>query len=143
MKSVAAIVSDDTSRTDQTVNRMIERLTDEGHNIEGVLQKPLADANQGNRCNATLYNIRQKNDYSISQNVFVNRFGKREANGGGFRPVIEKAMELGVPVLCIVPNQWRSAWLDYGGDSVLTIADSQHALTHWLNNVLMQNTKVA
>ncbi len=42
--------------------------------------------------------------------LVVNRFGKREAEGHGFRQAIEKAMELGVPVLVAVSVSQQAAW---------------------------------
>lgn len=38
--------------------------------------------------------------------LVINKFGKSEAEGGGFRPLIADAIELGVPVLIGVP--WRN-----------------------------------
>ena len=34
--------------------------------------------------------------------VILNKFGKREVDGGGFRPLIGRALEMGVPVLTAV-----------------------------------------
>jgi nucleoside-triphosphatase THEP1 len=38
--------------------------------------------------------------------LLINKFGKAEGEGGGFRPLIADAVELGVPVLVAVP--WRN-----------------------------------
>ncbi|MGE0700247.1 MAG: DUF2478 domain-containing protein [Hyphomicrobiaceae bacterium] len=48
--------------------------------------------------------------------VIVNKFGKSEAEGGGFRPLIERALEFGVPVLIAVP--WRNieSWRQFAGE---------------------------
>ncbi len=46
----------------------------------------------------------------------VNKFGKSEGEGGGFRPLIADAVELGIPVLIAVP--WRNidSWRLFAGD---------------------------
>ena len=44
--------------------------------------------------------------------LIINKFGKAEAEGGGLRHLIVRAVELGVPVLVAVPcrnlDNWRS-----------------------------------
>ena len=47
--------------------------------------------------------------------LILNKFGKTEAEGGGFRDLIAKAMELGIPVLVGVPRRNLEAWRDYAG----------------------------
>lgn len=48
--------------------------------------------------------------------VIVNKFGKTEIEGGGFRPLIERGLERGIPVLIGVP--WRNieSWREFAGD---------------------------
>lgn len=48
--------------------------------------------------------------------LIVNKFGKSESEGGGFRPLIADAVELGVPVVITVP--WRNieSWRLFVGD---------------------------
>lgn len=48
--------------------------------------------------------------------LVVNKFGKTESEGGGFRPLIAEAVEAGVPVLLSVP--WRNidSWRLFAGD---------------------------
>lgn len=47
--------------------------------------------------------------------VILNKFGKTEAEGGGFRPLIAEAIELGLPLLIGVP--WRNieSWRIFAG----------------------------
>lgn len=47
--------------------------------------------------------------------VIINRFGKREAEGRGFRPLIEAAVEHGVPVLIGVNVAQSEAWYRFTG----------------------------
>ncbi len=67
--------------------------------------------------------------------LIVNKFGKSESEGGGFRPLIAEAVELGVPVLITVP--WRNIenWRLFVGDlsiqrsvETLSAADDEAAL---------------
>jgi nucleoside-triphosphatase THEP1 len=48
--------------------------------------------------------------------VIINKFGKSEAEGEGFRPLIECALEHGIPVLIGVP--WRNieSWREFAGE---------------------------
>lgn len=47
--------------------------------------------------------------------VILSKFGKTEAEGGGFRPLIAEAIELGLPLLIGVP--WRNieSWRIFAG----------------------------
>lgn len=47
--------------------------------------------------------------------LIVNKFGKMEALGGGFRPQITSAVEAGVPVLIAVPRRNLEAWHAFAG----------------------------
>jgi nucleoside-triphosphatase THEP1 len=47
--------------------------------------------------------------------VIVNKFGKEEAQGGGFREVIGRALSSGVPVLTSVSARNLPAFLDFAG----------------------------
>jgi nucleoside-triphosphatase THEP1 len=48
--------------------------------------------------------------------LIVNKFGKTEGEGGGFRPLIAAAMELSIPIVIAVP--WRNVenWRLFVGD---------------------------
>lgn len=48
--------------------------------------------------------------------LIVNKFGKTESEGGGFRPLVAAAVELGVPVILTVP--WRNieSWRLFAGE---------------------------
>lgn len=54
--------------------------------------------------------------------LVVNKFGKTESEGGGFRPLIADAIELAVPVVIAVP--WRNieSWRLFAGDFATEIA---------------------
>lgn len=48
--------------------------------------------------------------------LVINKFGKTESEGGGFRPLISAAVEHGVPVLIAVPHMNVEAWRTFAGD---------------------------
>jgi nucleoside-triphosphatase THEP1 len=54
--------------------------------------------------------------------LVVNKFGKTESEGGGFRSLIADATELGIPVLIAVP--WRNieSWRHFAGEFATEIA---------------------
>lgn len=48
--------------------------------------------------------------------LVINKFGKVEAGGRGFRPLIGEALGAGIPVLIGVPAQTRAAFLAFADD---------------------------
>lgn len=60
--------------------------------------------------------------------LIINKFGKTERDGGGFRPLIVDAIELGIPVLIAVP--WRNieSWRQFAGDHATELDVNSHAL---------------
>ena len=50
------------------------------------------------------------------QLLVLNRFGKGESEGQGFRAVIEHAFQSGIPVLTAVRPSYVQAWRTFGGD---------------------------
>lgn len=64
--------------------------------------------------------------------VIVNKFGKREAEGAGFRSVIEAAITAGVPVLVGLKASNVDTWRSYvGGDAVL-LTTERDSVERWL-----------
>jgi nucleoside-triphosphatase THEP1 len=47
--------------------------------------------------------------------VLINKFGKAEAEGGGFRCVISDALTLGVPAVIGVPRRNLASWRAFAG----------------------------
>lgn len=52
--------------------------------------------------------------------LIVNKFGKIEVGGGGFRAIIAEAIERGVPVLIAVPAANLDAWHAFAGGLAVT-----------------------
>lgn len=48
--------------------------------------------------------------------LLVNKFGKMEAEGGGFRPLIVAALERGIPAIVAVPARNLAAWELFADD---------------------------
>ena len=48
--------------------------------------------------------------------ILLNKFGKIEAEGGGFRCALSDALALGVPAVIGVPRRNLAAWREYAGD---------------------------
>jgi len=68
--------------------------------------------------------------------VVVNRFGKRESQGGGFCNVIERALEFDIPVLTVVNETHLLSWLEYGGDFVTSLPADEHIILEWTDSIL-------
>ncbi|NCQ24913.1 MAG: 3-dehydroquinate dehydratase [Rhodobacteraceae bacterium CG17_big_fil_post_rev_8_21_14_2_50_63_15] len=64
--------------------------------------------------------------------LIVNKFGKHEAEGRGFRPVIAEAMSLNVPVLVGVGGSNLTAFLDFVGDMAEVLPPEEEALLGWV-----------
>ena len=63
--------------------------------------------------------------------VIVNRFGKHESAGGGFCCVIERALDLDIPVLTVVNTQWQQRWHDFVDGHVTTLPASYPCVLEW------------
>jgi len=68
--------------------------------------------------------------------VIVNRFGKQEAGGRGFRQVIEAAVLLDLPVLAGVSEINRSSWNAFAGDEAEYLHPSIEAVLSWCSGAL-------
>ncbi len=64
--------------------------------------------------------------------LIVNKFGKHEADGRGFRPVIAEALALNIPVLVGVSAANRDAFLAFAGDMSVALPQEDDALLGWL-----------
>ena len=63
--------------------------------------------------------------------LIVNKFGKHEADGRGFRPVIVQALELEIPVLVGINALNRQAFLEFTGGMSHEISPDATALARW------------
>lgn len=63
--------------------------------------------------------------------VVLNRFGKREAEGHGFRPVIESALDRGIAVLVAVSESILPQWDRFAASLDERLAVDAAAITAW------------
>jgi hypothetical protein len=71
--------------------------------------------------------------------LIANRFGKREAEGRGFRPVIEQALTSGVPVLLAVSAANLDSWDAFAGALDERLEPSLVSVIRWCRGVLPPN----
>lgn len=64
--------------------------------------------------------------------LIVNKFGKHEADGRGFRPVIGDALALGLPVLVGLNQLNEAAFQEFSGGIAQRINPVQADLENWL-----------
>jgi len=67
--------------------------------------------------------------------LVVNKFGKLEADGGGFLAEITVAIAAGVPVLTSVHHRHADRWADYTGEFGTAIAPTPGAISLWWRQV--------
>ncbi|PIE09251.1 MAG: 3-dehydroquinate dehydratase [Rhodobacterales bacterium] len=68
---------------------------------------------------------------SGAQLLIVNKFGKRESEGGGFRPVIAEALAQGIPVLCGTNELNRPAFDSFASGMASDLPPSIEAFEAW------------
>ena len=62
--------------------------------------------------------------------VLLNKFGKTESEGGGFRCIISDALGLATPVIIGVPRRNLEAWRAFAGDFAVDVEASAFAVLH-------------
>lgn len=63
--------------------------------------------------------------------LIINRFGKGESLGGGFRSAIARAFVLGIPVLTAVRDAYSDAWVEFTGGEFDSLALSETSIEDW------------
>jgi len=63
--------------------------------------------------------------------LILNKFGKREGEGAGFRQTIAHAVALGIPVLVGLSDAERSAFEEFAGDLVPILPAQVDAVLSW------------
>jgi hypothetical protein len=63
--------------------------------------------------------------------VIVNKFGKSEAEGRGFRMALAEAMVAGIPVLTAVNSSNMPAFLEFAGDLAEALPADATAILDW------------
>lgn len=68
--------------------------------------------------------------------LLVNKFGKHEAEGRGFRDAIATALAQDIPVLVGVNKLNREAFEAFCGEGAVELAADHQAISDWLDKVL-------
>lgn len=63
--------------------------------------------------------------------LIVNKFGKQEVDGRGFRPAIGRALADGIPVLCAVGHGNLDRFVDFAGDLAERLPADLAAVKGW------------
>lgn len=71
--------------------------------------------------------------------LIVNRFGRSEAEGGGFREVIGKAISMDIPVLTAVKNEYYHDWKLFSGDLGCELSANTGDTLTWCHKVLAKS----
>ncbi|KAB2749107.1 MULTISPECIES: DUF2478 domain-containing protein [Brucella] len=67
--------------------------------------------------------------------LILNRFGKGETEGHGFRSIIEIAYARQIPVLTVVRETYVEGWNDFAGDCGVLLAPDSQATLGWFDRV--------
>jgi nucleoside-triphosphatase THEP1 len=68
--------------------------------------------------------------------VIINRFGKQEMAGSGFRGVIEAAVARDIPLLIALNGVHGQMWEEFHGGLAVTLAPEPQAVEAWCRSVL-------
>ena len=63
--------------------------------------------------------------------LILNRFGKGESEGQGFRAVIEDACARGIPLLTAVRENYVEAWQGFAGELGVVLAPDEAVVVEW------------
>ncbi len=75
--------------------------------------------------------------------LIVNKFGKHEAEGRGFRTVIAEALALGIPVIVGVNGFNLPAFEAFAGECAIRLAPDGKALAAWVAGAIGSATEAA
>lgn len=74
--------------------------------------------------------------------LVLNRFGKSEAEGGGFRAAIERAFLCGIPVLTAVRPEYLPQWRGFTGGWHAELAPAADVLGDWAAGVIRRPVRL-
>lgn len=70
--------------------------------------------------------------------VILNKFGKTEAEGGGLRSTLARAIELGVPVLTAVRPPYTETWSGFHGGLAIDLIPDQDVVLAWCRRAVRE-----
>ncbi len=68
--------------------------------------------------------------------MIVNKFGKQEIDGKGFRPLIGRALAEDVPVICAVGKTHIDGFRAFAGEFASSVAPDEDAILAWVDAVV-------
>jgi nucleoside-triphosphatase THEP1 len=115
---------------------VIERI---GSGNRQIISQPLGTGSRGCRLDpAALADVAGSLRAEIEAGadlLILNRFGKGETEGQGFRTVIELAYAKQIPVLTVVRETYVEGWNEFAGDFGVLLAPDQTVLADWLETI--------
>lgn len=66
--------------------------------------------------------------------LVLNRFGRGESEGRGFRDLIVQALSAEIPVLTAVRPTYHAAWESFAGDAGTALPMTPGAVFHWFQS---------
>ncbi len=157
---LTALIYDEGFKVGEIFQALAMNATKAGLRLGGVIEKPVAPAAPGRRCDMVLQDLASGQTVKISEErgafargcrldldglartcalvlsnlqhcdlVLLNKFGKTEAEGGGFRCIISDALGLETPVIIGVPRRNLEAWRDFAGDFAVEVEASAFAVS--------------
>lgn len=74
------------------------------------------------------------NDIEAGSDILIiARFGRSEADGRGLRDVISRALDLEIPVLVGVRDEYHDAWEEFHGGYATALAFDETTVKSWLS----------
>ncbi len=137
--AVAGVVQINTETDPSRPCRMDLRLLPSGATIR--ISQDLGRAARGCRLDPSglemaVAQVEATLDRAAPRLLILNKFGKHEIDGRGFRPLIGKAMMLGVPVLTSVSARNRAGFEAFADGIAEQIAPSQADVLCWCHRVM-------
>ncbi|MEJ5081313.1 DUF2478 domain-containing protein [Ochrobactrum sp. MYb379] len=115
---------------------VIERL---GSGVRQIISQPLGSGSRGCRLDpSALADVAGSLLAEIEAGadlLILNRFGKGETEGQGFRTVIELAYAKQIPVLTVVRETYVEGWNEFAGDCGVLLTAEHKSVLAWINQV--------
>ncbi|MCL7998050.1 DUF2478 domain-containing protein [Brucella sp. 21LCYQ03] len=115
---------------------VIERI---GSGVKQLISQPLGSGSRGCRLDpAALADVSGSLLAEIDAGadmLILNRFGKGEAEGHGFRAVIETAYAKQIPVLTVVRDTYAGDWREFAGDCGVLLSPRRENVIEWFDAI--------
>ena len=137
---LAGVVQTNTECADSSKCDMDVRVLPEGETIR--ISQSLGTQSRGCRLDPAA--LEQAVGYvtaSLDDNpqlLIINKFGKHEADGRGFRPVIAEALARDIPVLVGVNGLNNEKFQEFTGGAAEEITPDLQEIVNWFNRVTAQ-----